>query len=154
MATDAASSTILAQALPAGRVLALDVGDRRVGVAVCDERGTLTRPLTVFERGARAEDQARVIRLLEEQRAVGLLVGYPLNDDGTAGPQAQQTARYAQRLAAVVPVPVMLWDERLSTFEAEEHLRAMGRRRRDAPGVDAVAAAIILQSYLNHVEPR
>jgi len=154
MATDEAPRPILAQALPVGRVLALDVGDRRVGVAVCDERGMLTRPLTVFERGARAEDQARVIRLLAEQRAVGLLVGYPLNDDGTVGPQAQQTARYAQRLAAVVPVPVMLWDERLSTFEAEERLRDMGRRRRDAPGVDAVAAAIILQSYLNHVEPR
>lgn len=81
-------------------------------------------------------------------------MGYPLNDDGSVGPQAQQTARYAQRLAAVAPVPVMLWDERLSTFEAEEHLRAMGRRRRDAPGVDAVAAAIILQSYLNHAESR
>ena len=94
MAADEATRIELMQTLPAGRVLALDVGDRRVGVAVCDDLGLLARPLTVFERAARIEDQARVNRLLDEQRAVGLLVGYPLNDDGTVGPQAQQTARY------------------------------------------------------------
>jgi len=154
MAAEEAARIEVKQTLPAGRIVALDVGDRRVGVAVCDERGLLARPLSVFERASRAEDQARVNRLLEEQRAVGLLVGYPLNDDGTAGPQAQQTARYAQRLAQAVPVPVMLWDERLSTFEAEERLRDVGRRGRHALGIDAVAAAIILQSYLDHAKPR
>lgn len=62
------------------------------------------------------------------------MVGYPLNDDETAGPQAQQTARYAQRLAAVLPVPVMLWDKRLSTFEAEERLAVMGQRGPQSSG--------------------
>lgn len=154
MTASEAPAPALVDTLPRGRLMALDVGDRRVGVAVCDDLGLLVRPLTVFERGARVADQARVKRLLQEQRAVGLVVGYPLNDDETAGPQAQQTARYAQRLAAVLQVPVMLWDERLSTFEAEERLAVMGRRGRRAVGVDAVAAAVILESYLNHVKPR
>ncbi len=152
MTVDATAAPGLVETLPVGRLLALDVGDRRVGAAVCDEGGLLVRPLTVFERGARAADQARIRRLLQEQRAVGLVVGYPLNDDGSAGPQAQQTARYAQRLAAVLDVPVMLWDERLSTFEAEQRLAAMSRRGRKAIGVDAVAAAVILESFLDHVK--
>lgn len=139
----------LVTALPRGRLLALDVGDRRVGVAVSEESGLLARPLTVFERGARTADWERIQHLAREQRAVGLIVGYPLNDDGSVGPQAQQTARYTRRLAQAVDLPVMLWDERLSTFEAQERMHAIGKRGRRAPGVDAVAAAVILQSYLD-----
>jgi putative Holliday junction resolvase len=140
----------LVQELPAGRLLALDVGDRRIGVAVGEAPGWLVRPLTVIERTSRAQDFARLEQVVTEQGAVGIVVGYPLNDDGTAGPQAQQTARYARRLAQIVPVPVMLWDERLSTFEADD-LRQDARRvtkNRHPVAQDAVAAAVILQSYL------
>lgn len=144
----------LVEVLPPGRLLALDVGERRIGVAVGDSPGWLVRPLTVIERTARAHDFARIGQILAEQGAVGIVVGYPLNDDGTAGPQARQTARYARRLAQAVSVPVMLWDERLSTFEADDlrrDARRVGHNRRPAAS-DAVAAAVILQGYLDAVQ--
>lgn len=141
----------LVQELPAGRLLALDVGERRIGVAVGDAPGWLVRPLMVIERTSRAQDFARIGQVVAEQGAVGIVVGYPLNDDGSAGPQAQHTVRYARRLAQAVPVPVMLWDERLSTFEADD-LRHDARRvakNRHPAAQDAVAAAVILQGYLD-----
>ncbi len=150
MSTEAKAAHLVAE-LPSGRLLALDVGERRVGVAVGDVAGSLARPLTVIERTARAQDFARIGQIVREQGAAGIIVGYPLNDDGTAGPQAQQTARYARRLAQAVPAPVMLWDERLSTFMADE-LRYDAQRvtkNRHPAAQDAVAAAVILQSYLD-----
>lgn len=148
---DTPDAVQLADRLPAGRLLALDVGERRIGAAVGDAPGWLARPLTVIERTSRAQDFARIVQLVNEQGAVGIVVGYPLNDDGTAGPQAQQTARYARRLAQAVTVPVMLWDERLSTFVAQDLRReaqATPHSRRQPP-LDALAAAVILQSYLD-----
>lgn len=141
----------LVPALPPGRLLALDVGERRIGLAVGDAPGWLVRPLMVIERTSRAQDFARIGQVVAEQGVAGIVVGYPLNDDGSAGPQAQQTARYARRLAQAVPVPVMLWDERLSTFEAND-LRSDARRvtkNRHPAAQDAVAAAVILQGYLD-----
>ncbi len=140
----------LAHELPPGRLLALDVGERRIGVAVGDAPGWLVRPLSVIERTSRVQDFARIGQILADQGAVGIVVGYPLNDDGTAGPQAQQTARYARRLAQAAAVPVMLWDERLSTFEAEDLHHKAGTSTQSR--LDAVAAAVILQSYLNRLQ--
>lgn len=144
----------LAQELPPGRLLALDVGERRIGVAVGDSPGWLVRPLTVIERTSRVQDFARIGEILAEQAAVGIVVGYPLNDDGSAGSQAQQTTRYARRLAQAVMVPVMLWDERLSTFVAEDlrHDAGLAAKNRHQPGLDAAAAAVILQSYLQSMK--
>ena len=133
------------------RILALDVGERRIGVAVSDPTATVARPLCTVQRASRVEDLG-VIRALVEEHAVGLLiVGRPLTLRGEAGPQARQIERYAQTLAEALPVPVRMWDERYSTAMAEEFLRQARKRgkRRGRGEVDAVAAAVILQGFLD-----
>ena len=143
------SDTCLPVPLPSvGRLMALDVGDKRVGVAVCDQLQTLASPLAVLERRSRAEDLARLGRLATEQGVVGLVAGHPLNADGSAGPQAQQAARYAARVATALALPLLLWDEYGSSQEAAARLVHAPRRRRRAP-LDAEAAAVILQDYLD-----
>lgn len=131
-----------------GRLLALDVGDRRVGLAVCDELQTLATPLAVLNRRSRAEDFQRVQRIVDERRIVGLVIGHPLNADSSEGPQAQRVARYARRLAAAVKLPMALWDEFGSSQAAAERLAQAGRRARQTP-LDAEAAAVILQDFLD-----
>ncbi|MDH7486033.1 MAG: Holliday junction resolvase RuvX [Anaerolineae bacterium] len=133
----------------AGRLLALDVGERRVGVAVSDVAGWLARPLTIITRRSRREDFAAIARLVEEQEATAVVVGYPLNMDDSIGPQARRVARYAAALQRVLPVPVVLWDERLSSEEALQRLRAAGGSRRRRSHLDDAAAAVILQEYLD-----
>jgi putative Holliday junction resolvase len=143
------SDTFFSAPLPSvGRLMALDVGDKRVGVAVCDELQTLASPLAVLERRSRAEDLARLGRLAVEQRVIGIVAGHPLNADGSAGPQAQQAARYAARVATALALPLLLWDEYGSSQEAAARLAHASRRRRQAP-LDAEAAAVILQDYLD-----
>jgi len=133
-----------------GRLLALDVGDRRVGVAVSDPSGRLARPLTIIVRRSKREDFAKIARLVEEQSATGLVVGYPLNMDDTVGPQARRVQRYADALRQALSLPVILWDERLSSAEAADRLRAAaGSRRRRRMYLDDAAAAVILQEYLD-----
>lgn len=136
------------------RVLGLDVGERRVGIAISDPTGTVVRPLDVLVRGAREEDLAAISALIAEHDVGLVVIGQPLSLDGTQGPQARRTARYADMLAKGLPVPVVPWDERFSTAIAEEILgESRGkkkRRRARAEGeVDAIAAAVILQSYLD-----
>lgn len=142
------SETWQAAPLPTtGRLMALDVGDKRVGVAVCDETQMLASPLAVVNRRSRAEDMARLGQLAVEQRVVGLVAGHPLNSDGSAGPQAQRAARYAARVAASLALPLLLWDEYGSSQEAAARRAHLSQRRRRAP-LDAEAAAVILQDYL------
>jgi putative Holliday junction resolvase len=136
------------------RLLALDVGERRVGVAISDSTGTLARPLQALMRGSLEEDVAAVVALVAEHGVDLVVMGQPLSLDGTEGPQARLIARYAEELAARLPVQVILWDESLSTVAAEEILRQSRgekkRRRARASGeLDAIAAAVILQSYLD-----
>ncbi|MEI2692703.1 MAG: Holliday junction resolvase RuvX [Anaerolineae bacterium] len=133
---------------PTGRLLALDIGEKRLGVAVCDERQSLASPLLVLVRRSKAEDLARLTRLAQEQNVAGLVAGHPLNADGSAGPQAQQTARYAARVASALALPLLLWDEHGSSQEAAARLAHAPKRRRQAP-LDAEAAAVILQDYLD-----
>jgi putative Holliday junction resolvase len=92
---------------PTGRLLALDVGERRIGVAVCDETQLLASPLAVISRGSRAEDFERLRRMIDEQRAVALVVGHPLNADDSEGPQGRRVAHYADRLAATLQLPLL-----------------------------------------------
>jgi putative Holliday junction resolvase len=141
------------------RLLALDVGDRRVGVAISDETGLIARPLAVIHRRSKAEDFAEVARLVREQDAVGLVIGHPLAQDGTAGPQARRIERYADALADSLradglDLPLTFWDESLSTQRAQQSMIASGRRSRDRrTRIDAVAAAVILQEYLDAQRP-
>jgi putative Holliday junction resolvase len=132
------------------RVLALDVGNKRVGVAISDPTQFLARSLTVIQRGSPRDDFAAVSRLVEEHEVEKVVVGYPRSLDGTVGEQAEKVGRYAEGLAKALDVPVILWDERFSTVSAERLMReagVRGRKRRER--VDAVAAAVILQNYLD-----
>jgi len=135
------------------RILALDVGERRVGIAISDPTGTVARPLQTLVRCSREEDFAAIAALVAEHDVGLVVVGQPLSLDGTEGPQARRVARYAEALAATLPVPVVAWDERFTTVAAGEILRQNRRqrkRRARAKGeVDAIAAAVILQSYLD-----
>ena len=133
-----------------GRVMALDVGDRRIGVAVSDPSCTLASPLTVVYRRSRRKDVEAIVRLVSDEGVVRLVVGLPLDSRGGRGEQALKTIAYARRLAAALPIPVVLWDERLSTGDAEGLLRDAGRSPRyRRERIDAAAAAVILQDYLD-----
>jgi len=140
-----------------GRTLALDVGEKRIGVAVCDETGTLARPLMTITRASKREDFERIARLVVEQQAERVVAGYPRSLSGDEGPQARRVRRYVESLAAALSMPVELWDERYTTVEAQERLREATPRRatkpRDRGRLDAAAAAIILQDYLDARRP-
>ncbi len=133
------------------RVLALDVGDRRIGVALSDPTGLIAGPLTVIYRMAERRDHQTIAELAGEHSAELIVVGLPKTLAGDIGLQAQRVLRFGERLAQVVEVPIAYWDERHSTVDAERIVRAReGRRsRRQRAAVDDVAAAVILQSYLD-----
>ena len=131
------------------RVLALDPGERRIGIAISDPSGTVARPLQTLVRRSKAEDFGAIASLVAEHDVGLVVVGQPLSLDGTEGPQARHVARYASALAERLAVPLVSWDERFTTTEAEEILRQNRRKRKNGPGLDAVAAAVILQSYLD-----
>lgn len=129
-----------------GRILAIDPGERRIGVAAADLGLRVAIPLTTIEGGPDAVEA--VARLVEEEGARALVVGLPLSLSGALGPQAQRAQALAGALAQRLAVPVLTWDERLTSAEARRRLSSgSGRpRKRD---VDALAAAIILQAYLD-----
>lgn len=143
---------ILAEALhlPKGRLLALDLGQARIGVAVCDESGLLASPVAVLRRRpTRAEDFAEIAAIVRREGVVGVLIGLPRaggsdDPDAVEGPQARWTRRYAGRLAGALPVPLAFWDETLTSVDAAGLLREGGGKA----GIDATAAALILADYL------
>jgi len=132
------------------RTLGLDLGERRVGVAVSDPDGILAHPLLQFEPKGRRDLVATVARLAAEQGAGRVVVGLPLLADGRLGEQARRAEAVAAALAEALDADVVTWDERFSTQDAEEALRGAGLspERRKARR-DKVAAALILQSYLD-----
>jgi putative Holliday junction resolvase len=130
--------------LPAGRLLALDLGMARHGVAVCDETNTVATPLAVVRRHAtRAEDFAELQALVNRERVTGVLIGLPVQESGWAEGQARWVLRYGRRLAGTLSVPVAFWDESCSSHDAGVLIRS---RRREP--LDAVAAALILMDFL------
>ena len=132
------------------RILGLDVGERRIGVAVADERARVALPVTVVERRELPADLDAIARLAEEQGAEAVVVGLPISLNGSLGPQAQAVKAFGQELAARLSVPIEYWDERLSTVEAQRRLASAGRKGPKAKARrDAAAAAIVLQSYLD-----
>jgi len=131
------------------RIAALDVGDARVGVAISDELGLTTRGLGVVRRKGGVQDLEAIARLLAPYEPARLVVGLPLNMDGSEGPQAVKVRRFGERIGAHTSLAVEFWDERLTTVEAETVMRETGVARRKRRGqVDQVAAAGILRSYL------
>jgi putative holliday junction resolvase len=137
------------------RAVALDIGTRRIGVSLCDSAGTLATPYEVVQRsGDRVRDHRRIRQLLDEAEAEVLVVGLPLSLDGTVGPAAQNVLDETEELRSGLGIPVVTWDERLSTVEAERRLRAAGvNSRAGRRVVDQVAATVILQSWLDSGQP-
>ena len=132
-----------------GRVLGLDLGDVRIGVAISDPGRRLAVPLGTVHTGAPADLKA-IAALVREHDVTLVVLGLPLRLSGEAGPSAKHAEAFAEALGAVLPVPVVLQDERLSTVEADRALReagAGGRERRRV--VDRSAATVILQAYLD-----
>jgi putative Holliday junction resolvase len=134
--------------------MGIDAGERRLGIALSDELRMLASPLKVLERlhglGPVFDDLIEIARRAGVRRMV---VGLPLNVDGSEGRQARRARDFARLAERVVGVPVDMWDERLSTQAAEAIVRAQGRstkRVRQRGQIDAVAAAVILQDYLDH----
>lgn len=138
------------------RAVALDIGSRRIGVALSDSNGSVATPYEVVQRsGDRSRDHRRIGELVDEAGAEVVVVGLPFSLDGSIGPAARGILEEVEELRANLPVDVVTWDERLTTVEAERSLRVMGvkkgNRRRI---VDQVAATVILQSWLDAGPPR
>ena len=133
------------------RVLGVDLGSKRIGIAVSDRSGTIASPLTVIQRsGSVARDHRAIADLVAEEEAVAVVVGLPLNMNGSIGPAAQAAIKEAKALATVVGVPVHTSDERRTTVTAdramiEAGMNAQARRK----VVDKVAAAVLLQHWLD-----
>lgn len=135
-------------------VVALDVGDKTIGVAVTDDLGLTAQGVgTVWRKGDK-HDFPALAQMLGERAVDRYLVGWPINMDGSEGPRAEKTRRFARRLRDVTGRPVFLWDERLSTFTAEEVLKEAGvRRERRKEVLDMLAAQVILRSWLDAGSP-
>ncbi len=133
------------------RVLALDLGSKRIGVAVSDLSGTIASPLTVIQRSGRlAVDHQRIRDLVAEEEAELLVVGLPLSMNGSMGIAAKAAIKEVRQLATVVGVPVETWDERRTTATADAILLERGMRAPQRRSViDKVAAAVILQAWLD-----
>lgn len=134
------------------RVLAIDLGKRRIGLALSDELGLTAQPLGVLARRGLRADVEEIAALCARHGVERVVVGLPLRLSGASGPEAEEAARFAERLRQRLDLPVDVWDERLSTREAERLLvEADVSRHRRRGRVDAVAAAIVLRAYLERV---
>jgi putative holliday junction resolvase len=132
------------------RHLGLDVGERRIGVALSDASGRLATPLTTIGAVPQAQAIARIAALCAEHEVVAVVIGLPLTMRGEVGPQAETVRRFGAALAAGVALPIDYFDERLTSAAAEQLLREMGvKPEKRKLQIDQVAASIILQDYLD-----
>ena len=133
------------------RILGLDYGEKRIGAAICDELGMTARGVATIARKYWKKDIEQIAGLVREYGVEKIVVGYPVRLDGTEGIQCEKVNRFIDALEAGVSVPVVKWDEALSTKEAESLLIEADMNRGKRRGVvDKLAAAIILQDYLDH----
>ena len=132
------------------RYLGLDVGNRRIGVAVTDELGLTAQPVMTLERGRNGRDDLRrLARLARKFGVVGVVVGLPTHLSGEASPQGEKTRAFAAELGALTGLRIHLWDERLTTHEAHQILYEAGHARQEhRQVVDQVAATLILRSFI------
>jgi putative Holliday junction resolvase len=143
---------------PRARLIGLDLGEKTIGIALSDPQLTVASPLTTRRKSKFTDDFAALIALMAEHHAGGLVVGLPLNMNGTEGPSAQSARAFARNFASRSDFPVLLWDERLSTAAVTRALiSADASRKRRAVLVDKLAAAYLLQGALDalaHLERR
>ena len=134
------------------RLLGLDVGTKTIGMALSDMTRSVATPFDTIRRTKFTADAKTIREVVEENQVGALVIGFPLNLDGSEGPRAQSTRAFARNLAAYVTVPMVFWDERLSTAAVERHLiEADASRKRRAEVVDRMAAAYILQGALDRL---
>jgi len=144
----------LAKALAPGvRLIGLDLGEKTIGLALSDTGRAIATPLETLKRGKFSADARKLAALMAEHGAGGLVIGLPLNMDGSEGPAAQSARAFARNFAARHPAPIVFWDERLSTAAVTRTLlEADSSRRRRAEVVDKMAAAYILQGALDRLQ--
>jgi len=141
---------------PPARLAGLDLGTKTIGVAVCDGAWMVATPVTTIQRKKLQPDLDALFKVMDERRCAGLVLGLPVNMDGSEGPRCQATRAFAYELAKRRDVPMLLWDERLSTSAVERQMiegADMSRRRR-AQEVDRAAATYILQGALDALRRR
>ncbi|MEO1242089.1 MAG: Holliday junction resolvase RuvX [Pseudomonadota bacterium] len=135
-----------------GALLGLDLGEKTIGVAVCDPDRRVATPVITIRRRKFTPDAEQLAKLAGERNAVGLVFGLPLNMDGSEGPRAQSTRAFARNLARLLPLPAAFWDERLSTSAMERGLIALDTSRaKRAEKIDEMAATYILQGAIDRI---
>ncbi len=135
------------------RYLAIDLGDKRTGVAIGDDQTGIVTPHDVVNTASADERLVQLKRLINEEGPDVLVVGLPLNMDGTAGPQADKCKAFAQQLGEATSIPVHLHDERLTSAEADEHMAMSGLTHKQKKARrDALAAAVILRSFFQAMD--
>jgi putative Holliday junction resolvase len=136
------------------RVLAVDHGEKRIGLAISDPTGTIANPLSVVKHISRAVDAAQVATIASEQGAELIIIGQSFDEDGLPNLAGRRAARFAEALQSQTDLPIQMWDESFSTQEARTARIRMGVSRKQRAGhLDQIAATIILQSYLDAHSP-
>ncbi|MBJ2150837.1 Holliday junction resolvase RuvX [Paracoccus sp. IB05] len=146
-------SELMAELPPSGAIIGLDLGTKTIGVAISDLRRSVATPTLVIRREKFTLDAARLLELIKAREGKAIVLGLPLNMDGSEGPRAQSTRAFARNLEKLTPLPITWWDERLSTVAAERALlEADASRKRRKEVIDAVAAGYILQGALDRLD--
>ncbi len=133
------------------KIMSVDFGDSRTGIAVCDKMEFLASPLTVIHEKYAPKTAAKIVELAKSEKIEFFVVGYPKNMNGTVGERAEKSQRFAELLTELSGIPHEMWDERGTTISAHNYLNetnVRGTKRKNT--VDAVAAVIILESYLGY----
>jgi putative Holliday junction resolvase len=137
---------------PRGALIALDLGTKTIGLALSDDGRRIASPLKTIARTKFKADSATLLAIAEERKVAGFVIGLPLNMDGSEGPRAQATRAFVRNLMALTDLPIVLWDERLSTAAVTRTLlEADASRKRRSEVVDKMAAAFILQGALDRL---
>ena len=136
-----------------GRILALDLGSRRIGLALSDELGITAQGLPTLHRETRQQDLDSLRSVVTQRQVEQIVVGHPVNMNGSEGPRAQQAAQFARTLGNYFGLPVALWDERLTTRQAQRVLKESGvGLKKRTKAIDRMAAVLILQSYIDSLQ--
>ncbi len=137
---------------PLGRLAGLDYGTKTIGVSISDTMQTISSGLETIKRTKFKNDAARLLEIIEEYEIKAIIIGLPLNMDGTEGPRVQSTKAFARNLAGITSLPLIFWDERMSTQAAERTLlEADSSRKRRKEVIDKMAATYILQGALDRL---
>ena len=135
-----------------GALLGLDLGEKTIGIAVCDPARQVATPVATLQRRKFTQDAERLSALATERKIVGFILGLPLNMDGSEGPRAQSTRAFARNLDRVQSLPIAFWDERMSTMAMERELIALDTSRaKRADKIDEMAATFILQGAIDRL---